>query len=553
MGRLEYGKHLRATGGSRRREPARRISALFCRYKPLPLPAGVQGENFGGISISPTGEVTLSFQDTGTGVGPARFGFRSTPPASALCRPALRRGIASRCRRWSPDQRRHVFRNSAPTHTRFSARFRHRCQRPRRLRPLARSQRVYLVYTDDPSGVPPGDPRLFAHADTGSFVVIRMTTAQRGAPRPGQRLYRPQRRVFPTAGGRPTTGNVAVSWYDARNDANDIAVQPYAAVSPDSGGDSAQHSGFHRASNRHCQPDRRNFFGDYSGLDFYGGIIHPLWPDNSNVDGSDFFFFFFFFLIPAAAPPSSTCTPPRSRSRRRAKYHGGSFEELSVGSVCHRRSRRLATHDRLHRMCSWYPLTTASRKSPLARGANDLNPSQILTDNHSFGSTDEHGNQAISIMAAMANNHWGIVGINWTSSVRVAETSMTTRYTVDQADQPPDAPRDRLPQAKKAISGSSSRAVLTRCQPAHGCGGSSAIAAQAGHDIVRDCRRQRRSGWQSSRSELSNQRQRSGHPLASTDKNVISVGAVEQTYTTVSNLENASASISLRIPIVGPT
>jgi BNR/Asp-box repeat protein len=96
----------------------------------------------------------------------------------------------------------------------------------------------------------------------------------------------------------PTTGNVAVVWYDCRNDlgqggstdpngiANDDA-QFWGAFSTDGGqtfGKNIQISA--GTSNSHASGNGIDF-GDYSGLSFYGGIAYPAWADNSNSTGTN--------------------------------------------------------------------------------------------------------------------------------------------------------------------------------------------------------------------------------------------------------------------------
>jgi len=96
----------------------------------------------------------------------------------------------------------------------------------------------------------------------------------------------------------PTTGNVAVVWYDCRNDlgqggptdpngiANDDA-QFWGAFSTDGGqtfGKNIQISA--GTSNSHASGNGIDF-GDYSGLAFFGGIAYPAWADNSNSTGTN--------------------------------------------------------------------------------------------------------------------------------------------------------------------------------------------------------------------------------------------------------------------------
>jgi hypothetical protein len=96
----------------------------------------------------------------------------------------------------------------------------------------------------------------------------------------------------------PTTGNLAVVWYDARADLgtggpgdtdgipNDDA-QFWGAFSTDGGvsfGPNIQISA--GTSNSHASGNGIDY-GDYDGLSFYGGLAHPAWSDNSNSTGTN--------------------------------------------------------------------------------------------------------------------------------------------------------------------------------------------------------------------------------------------------------------------------
>ena len=95
----------------------------------------------------------------------------------------------------------------------------------------------------------------------------------------------------------PTTGHIAVVWYDARNDLgnggagdtdgvpNDDA-QFWGAFSNDGQTFSSNFQISAGTSNSH---DAQNGidYGDYSGLSFFAGIAHPAWADNSNSTGNN--------------------------------------------------------------------------------------------------------------------------------------------------------------------------------------------------------------------------------------------------------------------------
>ncbi|SRR6266567_6801573 len=95
-----------------------------------------------------------------------------------------------------------------------------------------------------------------------------------------------------------TTGNVAITWYDCRNDAgtggpgdtdgvkNDDALI-YGTVSRDGGATWFQNfrigAGVSNSSDANSGLD----YGDYEGMAFFGGNFYPVWSDNSNSTGDN--------------------------------------------------------------------------------------------------------------------------------------------------------------------------------------------------------------------------------------------------------------------------
>ncbi|MGE5603104.1 MAG: sialidase family protein [Nitrososphaerales archaeon] len=96
----------------------------------------------------------------------------------------------------------------------------------------------------------------------------------------------------------PTTGNLAVTWYDARMDLGtggpgdtdgvpNSDAQYWGAFSTDGGvtfGPNLQISA--GTSNSHVSHNGIDY-GDYSALSFYGGMAYPSWSDNSNSTGNN--------------------------------------------------------------------------------------------------------------------------------------------------------------------------------------------------------------------------------------------------------------------------
>ncbi|HXJ65383.1 MAG TPA: sialidase family protein [Actinomycetota bacterium] len=94
----------------------------------------------------------------------------------------------------------------------------------------------------------------------------------------------------------PTTGNLAVSWYDSRAD-NGVGAgdtdglvntdaQYWAGFSTDGGATFSNRQvsvGTSNAADAHNGID----YGDYSAISFLGGVAHPAWADNSNSTGNN--------------------------------------------------------------------------------------------------------------------------------------------------------------------------------------------------------------------------------------------------------------------------
>jgi hypothetical protein len=96
----------------------------------------------------------------------------------------------------------------------------------------------------------------------------------------------------------PTTGKLAVVWYDSRNDLgtggpgdtdgipNDDA-QFWGAFSTDGGQRFTPNIQISAGTSNSHDSGNGIDYGDYTGLSFYGGIAHPAWSDNSNSTGNN--------------------------------------------------------------------------------------------------------------------------------------------------------------------------------------------------------------------------------------------------------------------------
>ena len=96
----------------------------------------------------------------------------------------------------------------------------------------------------------------------------------------------------------PTTGNLAVVWYDSRKDLgtggpgdtdgvpNDDA-QFWGAFSTDGGQTFTTNIQISAGTSNSHDSGNAIDYGDYTGLSFYKGIAHPAWADNSNSTGNN--------------------------------------------------------------------------------------------------------------------------------------------------------------------------------------------------------------------------------------------------------------------------
>ncbi len=232
---------------------------------PQAVPNSVNG-NFGNIAIGPSGQVLVSFvqQDLGVGavdsvsldadgLGPGGFAspiIAARPNYTDANLPAqARRGIeAGAFLAWDAHQ-------------------------------TNKDGRVYLVYTDAPD-VGSTDTNIFVRSSTDSGAT--WSDPVRVNDDTGNNSQ-----FLPTICVDPKTGDVAVGWYDARNDPDNIKTQFFVAGSTDAGSSFSTNVQVSQGLSEASDPDLNvNQRGDYTGIAVFGGIIYPIWADNSSaLDG----------------------------------------------------------------------------------------------------------------------------------------------------------------------------------------------------------------------------------------------------------------------------
>jgi hypothetical protein len=240
---------------------------------------GPKGCTYGDIAVGPGGQVLNACQEDESGQGPERIFTNIDPDGFG---PA---GFGpARVATWTnvggfdfitPQSHRSVDAEAGLAYDRTGG---------------AHAGRVYLVYTDETPDESNNTDIYVRYSDNDGATWSSATKVNDDAGTNAQ--------FNPHISLDPTTGYVAVGFHDARNDLglggsgdtdgtpNDDA-QYWVTVSKDAGATWAPNvqvsAGTSNAADAHNGID----YGDYTGLGFAGGVIHPAWADNSNSTGDN--------------------------------------------------------------------------------------------------------------------------------------------------------------------------------------------------------------------------------------------------------------------------
>jgi hypothetical protein len=151
----------------------------------------------------------------------------------------------------------------------------------------AHNGRVYMVYTDRSSVPPPANNNtdiFVIHSDdngsTWSSPVRVNDDASSGTTGATQYL--------PAIALDQTTGFVAVSWYDTRNSGTGTTRDTYASVSVDGGGTWLSNVRLSTALSNPLAPAVGTFnSGDLDLMTYANGVFYRSWSDNSNSTGDN--------------------------------------------------------------------------------------------------------------------------------------------------------------------------------------------------------------------------------------------------------------------------
>jgi hypothetical protein len=295
---FEYNSSMAATGA-----PVTGLGTVGS-FQPLQKIRGTGGGNFGDVAIGSSGQVIVTYQKQLTktsskvfvsvdsdGLGPAKFG---APILATTTHLGAFDFIDAQFTRGIDAEAGLAFdRSGGP----FNG-------------------RIYLVYVDETPAASGNTDVMLRYSDNGGSVwsnPIRVNDDTGGNSQFQPRISLDQ-----------STGQLGVSWYDARDDHGDLGpgdtdkltnddVQFFATVIvPQTNGvlvaaNQLVSAGVSNAADSNNSID----LGDYSGLDFFGGTLHPLWFDNSdstadNKDGLHHALEAYTASVPASAFPLAT-------------------------------------------------------------------------------------------------------------------------------------------------------------------------------------------------------------------------------------------------------
>jgi hypothetical protein len=150
--------------------------------------------------------------------------------------------------------------------------------------------RVYMIYTREQPNESDDTDVYSRHSDDGGLTWSAGARVNDDATTNSQFL--------PKLSLDPTSGNLAVVWYDSRNDLGaggpgdtdgvaDDDAQFWGAFSTDGGASFTANRQISAGTSNSHDSGNGIDYGDYSALSFVGGVAHPSWSDNSNSTGTN--------------------------------------------------------------------------------------------------------------------------------------------------------------------------------------------------------------------------------------------------------------------------
>ena len=224
--------------------------------------------SYGDIAVGPQGQVMVVYQQTNTNGGPSQI-YTNVDPDGLGPLPFAAQGVPLTSNVGDFDY------IPAQAHRSIDAETGLAWDRSGGLH----NGRVYLAYTD---AVAVGS------ADTDIFVKYsddNGSTWSAGLRVNDDNTNRSQ--FLPRIAIDQTTGTVAVTWEDARNDSNNLKGQVFGAISRDGGESFSANFQISPGASSGAAAGGAYDLGDYTALAFQSGTFMPGWADNSNSTGDN--------------------------------------------------------------------------------------------------------------------------------------------------------------------------------------------------------------------------------------------------------------------------
>jgi hypothetical protein len=232
---------------------------------------GAQG-NFGDIVVGPSGQVMVGWQDNTTDEGPTNI-YEAVDPDGLGAKPFGSRVKITRGNVGGFDL------IPAQPHRSIDAELGFAWDRTSG----KHAGRLYAIYTDEIRDESNNTDIFLRRSDDGgkSWSSPKRVNDDTGT----------SSQFLPRIAIDQTTGNVAMSWYDCRNDTtktpkNDEAAI-YAAVTVDGGFSITKNIRVSVGASKASRIGDDFDFGDYTGLAFQSGWFYPVWADNSYSLGNN--------------------------------------------------------------------------------------------------------------------------------------------------------------------------------------------------------------------------------------------------------------------------
>ncbi len=146
--------------------------------------------------------------------------------------------------------------------------------------------RLYLVYTEEP-----------VNESNDTDIMVRFSDDNGVTwPNPPIRVNDDatnRSQFLPRIATNQLSGNIAVCWHDARNSATNTAMQEFCTIATPAGATPAFLANAQISDGSSTSPGTANpgqlviDFGDYSGMAYFQGLVHPAWADDSNSTGDN--------------------------------------------------------------------------------------------------------------------------------------------------------------------------------------------------------------------------------------------------------------------------